>query len=182
MKSLTKGVLFAGALLAGHLYAQPSNSPTAPSATAEKATPASNLSPEEMRENAQELRAQVRTAIQYMQAQQTKARKQQDIIKLTCVNDKFIKLKAQANLFDQAQRDLLSAFDTNGRTNAYERVTKTANDIRAISEEAAVCIGEPQLGSESESGYTAPEIIDNPTQGLPFDVEVEPPAFASPYI
>lgn len=181
MKSLTKSVLFAGALLAGHIYAQPSGSPPPPSLQ-ERPAPEPALSPEDMRKNAQDLRDQVRSAIQYMQAQQAKARKQQDVIKLTCVNDKFIKLKAQANLFDQAHRDLLAAFDTRGRTDAYERVTRTAGDIHAIREEAAICIGEPQLGSESESGYTSPTIVDDPTQGLPFDIEVEPPAFASPYI
>lgn len=182
MKGLTKSVLVAGALLAGHIYAQPSDSP-APAPAKEKAAPeSSTLSPEEMRTNAEAMHDQVRVAIQYMQAQQAKARKQQDIIKLTCVNDKFIKLKAHANLFDQAHRDLLGAFDTRGRTDAYDRVTKAANDIRVIREEAAVCIGEPQLGSESESGFTSPEIVDDPTQGLPFDIEVEAPAYASPYI
>lgn len=180
MKTLAKLLpsVLAGALLVGHLYAQPQ----APSPAAEEVdAPKPVLSPEEMTLHAQEQKDELRVAIQGIQALRTRARKEQDVIKLTCVNDKFVKLKAQANIFDQAHRDLLAVIDTDERVEAFERLTKIASEIRAIREEATVCIGEQQLG-ESESGYTAPTIVDDPTLGLPFDIQVEAPAYASPFI
>lgn len=134
-----------------------------------------------MKRQAQVHHAQLREAVQRIQAQRAKARKEQDVIKLTCVNDKFVRLKAQANIFDEAYRELLAVMDTDARDEAFERVSKSASEIRLILEEATVCVGEPQL-SGSETGHTAPTLLDDPTLGLPFDIGVEAPAYASPYI
>lgn len=169
-------------LLAGHLYAQPAGSSVDLDAHANVTVSGSAvLSPEDMKKQAQDLRNQVRADIQHVQALQAKARKEKDIIKLTCVNDKFIKLKAEANIFDLAHRDLVGVLDTNDRATVFPRVTVGASDVRKVREEADSCIGEPQLGKDSENDFSGPEIVDDPTLGLPFDIAVEPPAFASPY-
>jgi hypothetical protein len=94
----------------------------------------------------------------------------------------FSKLKAQANLFDEAHRELLIDLDTDARVETYARVTTASNDVTKAREEAEACIGESQLGNESANDFEGPEIVDDPTLGLPFDIEVEPPAYASPYI
>lgn len=179
MKRLKKiAPLFAAMLLAGSLYAQPSSLPAAPpAAPAVKTAP---LSPERMKKEAQALRDDVRASIQHLYFLQTKARKSNDIIKLTCVNDKFIKLKAEANLFDEAHRDLLDGLDSDSRFANYDRVTASAHEVTKSREEAEACIGESQLESANE--FEGPEIVDDPTLGLPFDIAVEPPAYASPYI
>lgn len=181
MKRLKKiAPLFAALLVAGSLYAQPTTpAPASPPPPAAK-TPIP--SPAQMKKEAQSMRDAVRASIQRMYALQAKARKSNDIIQLTCVNDKFIKLKAQANLFDEAHRELLIDLDTDARVETYARVTAASNDVTKAREEAEACIGESQLGNESANDFEGPEIVDDPTLGLPFDIEVEPPAYASPYI
>lgn len=181
MKRLTKSalLLIGATILGGQLYAQPTTavSPPAP-APAQKQV---RLSPEQMKVESQAMRDRVRLDIQRVQHLQAKARKANDIIKLTCVNDKFVKLKAHANLFDNAHRELLGVIDTESRFDAYERVGKASSDVHKTREEADVCIGEPDLAGESANDFIGPDILDDPTLGLPFDIEVEPPAYASPY-
>lgn len=184
MKRLTKKALpiaFA-AILVSQLDAQPRTAPKDSSTTGPAPAAKVQLSPEQMKKEAQALRDQVRADIQRVQYLQAKARKGQDIIKLTCVNDKFIQLKAQANLFDQSHRELALALDSNQRFNLYPRVTTAAAEVHKVREEADGCIGESELEDESANAFTGPDIIDDPTIGLPFDIEVEPPAYASPYI
>ena len=192
MKRLQKTAfpMITAMLLAGHLYAQPAGTVDldANAKVTVKAGPV--LSPEDMKKQAQDLRNQVRADIQHVQALQAKARKEKDIIKLTCVNDKFIKLKAEANIFDLAHRELDRRARHDRRwmelgqvpaSAVFARVTVGASDVRKVREEADTCIGEQNLGKESENDFSGPEIVDDPTLGLPFDIDVEPPAFASPY-
>lgn len=182
MKPLKKiaVMLLGGAFVAGTLYAQPSS--VAPPKAAAPPAAKVNLSPEQMKKEAQTLRDRVRADIQRLHYLQAKARKANDVIKLTCVNDKFIKLKADANLFDDAHRELLGVLDSDGRFDAYTRVISTAAEVQRAREEADVCVGETELGRESMNDFEGPDVIDDPTLGLPFDIEVEPPAYASPYI
>jgi hypothetical protein len=182
MKRLTKNaLLFLGAIiLGGRLYAQPG--PPATPAPVEPAVNQARMTPSQMKEESQAMRERVRLDLQRVQHQQTKARKANDIIKLTCVNDKFVKLKAHANLFDNAHRELLGVIDTDARFGAYEQLSQTASNVQKAREEADTCIGEPELAGVSANDFTSPDIVDDPTLALPFDIEVEPPAYASPYI
>lgn len=180
MKRLKKSApLSLGAiLLVGQLYAQPVTSqPASPTAKQQQQV---QLSVAEMEKEAQALRDRVRADIQRVQHLRAKARKAQDIIQLTCVNDKFVKLKASANLFDEAHRELLADSTTN-RNETFVRVQTTASEVRKVREEADVCIGNQELARESANDWLGPEIIDDPTLGLPFDIEIEPPSYASPY-
>lgn len=183
MKRLKKSAVWVAFAMAigGHVVAQPAQ-PTAPKA-ADKAEPAlPKLGPDEAKKQAQELRNQVRVHIQHVQHLQAQARKEKDVIKLSCVNDKFIKLKAEANIFDLTHRELLALLDSEAQRSAlFARTSKAASDVRKVREEADACIGEPQLGQDSESDFVAPDLLDDPTLGLPFDISVEPPAYASPY-
>lgn len=180
MKHLHKAVIsvISAAFVAGQLYAQPA---TSEPATAPVSASAGKLSPEAMQREAQALRERVRGDVQWGVHLQAKARSASDIIKLTCVNDKLLRLKAEANLFDEAHRDLMAVLDTEGRFSAYTRVIQTASDVDKMRDEANACIGEPELSADSANDFTAPEITDDPTLGLPFDIELEPPAYASPY-
>lgn len=182
MKRLEKRllVLLGAVALGGQLYAQPAAPPPAP-AEQPPAAPVVRLSPAQMKTESQSLRDRVRRDIQRVQHLQAKARRSNDIIKLTCVNDKFVRLKAQANLFDEAHRDLLVVIDTDQRFDTFDRLSVAASEVQRAREESDACIGEPELGEQSANEFTGPEIIDDPTLGLPFDIEVEPPAYASPY-
>lgn len=171
--------LVSAAVIAGRIHAQPAAPPS--TSQPEQKAPEPKLSPEAMTREAQALRERVRGDIQWVLHLQAKARRANDIIKLTCVNDKLVRLKAEANLFDEAHRALLLSLDSNARFPAYERVATSASAVQGMREEANGCIGEPELNAESANDFTQPEIPDDPTLGLPFDIELEPPAYASPY-
>lgn len=113
------------------------------------------------------------------------ARKQKDVIKLTCVNDKLIQLKAQQNIFGAVQVQLQAALtDGQGdRVELFTQVTVGAENVRKLREEADACLGEGDLSpSESAVDVTSPDIPDDPTKsGDIFDPGVEPPGYASPY-
>jgi hypothetical protein len=184
MKNLTKGLLLSAVALlaAGQLYAQSAGEKTdeTKDEAAEPARPASTLTPDEMKQLASDMRKQVRQDIQRVQYLQAISRKEQDIIKLTCVNDKFINLKAEANIFDSAHVELLGLLETNERIGSYEATAKAAIAVHKAREEADNCVGNKELSTDS-SDFTAPTLLDDPTMGLPFDIAVEPPAFASPF-
>ncbi|MDB4963236.1 MAG: hypothetical protein JWP01_3235 [Myxococcales bacterium] len=172
----------AAMLIASQLYAQPvvpATPPTDPAAPA----PQGQLSADEMKVRSQALTAQVRTDIQRVQHLQTLARQQKDIIKLSCVNDKFVKLKAETNIFDNTQAELTASIDTDARFAVFPRLEKAGVDTHKVREEAEACVGEGEIvPGNSDATVTSPEIEDDPTSGVPFGaVEVEPPAYASPF-
>ena len=184
MKRLTKAAFaLTGTLFASQLYAQPTTAKeTAPGPVAP--APKRPLSPDEMKTRGVELVAQMRVDAQHVQHLQGVARQQKDVIKLSCVNDKFVRLKAESNLFDTAYGELLASIDTNDRFVRYDHVTSVAASAHKAREEADACVGAVDLGDTSESSFTAPEIPDDPTGELPFEdsgTVVEPPGYASPY-
>lgn len=173
MKWLKKSVapVFLTLLVGTQLYAQP--------------TPESNgrkMTPDAMLQQAKELEAQVRADGQRMQHLQAQARKEKDVIKLSCVNDKYVRFKAEANLFDGARRDLNAASEVD-LPSAHTKVVDAAGRVAKVREEAEACAGEPELtASESLIEVSHPEILDDPTTEYPFEGnEVEPPSYASPY-
>jgi hypothetical protein len=186
MKKLTKGLAFASVALlaAGQIYAQSGGKKPdddKKDKPAQAAKPASVLSAEEMNQLAQSMRGQVRKDIQRVQYLQEIARKEKDVIKLGCVNDKFIALKAEANIFDAAHTELIGRLGGDDRVSAYEATSKAAIAVHKAREEADACIGNKEMSTDS-SDFRAPVLLDDPTTGMPFDIPVEPPGFASPFI
>ncbi len=173
MKWLKKGAapVVLTLMVGSQLYAQPAPEPKGPKKGADV-----------MLRESQELDAQVRVHNQRVQHLQATARKEKDVIKLSCVNDKYVRLKAESNMFDAARRDFNAAGEAEQST-AYGRVVDAAARVAKIREEAEACAGEPELtASESLNEVNHPEILDDPTQGSPFGTfEVEPPSYASPY-
>lgn len=172
----------AAMLIAGQLYAQPV-APATPAADPAARAPQGQLSADEMKIRSATLGEQVRVDIQRVQHLQTVARQQKDIIKLSCVNDKFVKLKAETNIFDSASAELTASLETDARFAVFPRVEKAGVDTHKVREEAEACAGEGEIVPlESKTTVTSPDIPDDPTHGVPFeDVEVEPPAYASPF-
>lgn len=112
------------------------------------------------------------------------AKKQKDVIKLTCVNDRLVQVKAQQNLADNQNDQLQDALgrETDERYSLFLQFSTTAEAIKRLREEATACVGEPELYKQ-ESGGTAvdhPVLPDDPTVN-PFVPELEPPAYATPY-
>lgn len=182
-----KTALLASIVVAGQLYAQPASPPPAPTDPAAPVeAPKKALTAEEMKSRGVELVAQVRADGQHVQYLQGVARREKDVIKLSCVNDKFVRLKAESNVFDNAYASLLVSLDSGDREGKFTAVTNAAVSARKAREEADACVGAVEIGEQPRSSFTAPDIVDDPTVDLPFDdnyggVMVEPPGYASPF-
>ena len=153
-------------------------------------TPPKPPSPSEMREQAETLKKENDGDLRHVLHLQALARKEKDVIKLTCINDKLIQLKAQRNLFDTALLQLdqqISAGDDSPKT-AYADLQKASSDIKKLRGEADGCAGELEMyKQESKSDVARPD-LDDPTDGDPFHPPelddyppVDPPGFATPY-
>ena len=136
----------------------------------------------EMLDRVGEFERQINDDLRHVRHLQEIARKQKDVIKLTCVNDKLIALKAQANVFDTERRDLQSlGADSGERFAVFASVTHAAESAHNLRAEADACVGEPELGGESSNTFTHPPFPDDPTIGDPFKNGIEPPGYASPF-
>lgn len=162
------GTVLAVVLIGGQLYAQPAPSE---STTTEIA---------DARGQVEAARAQVKADTRQVQRLQALARREKDVLKLSCVNDHMVRIKAETNIFD----DKVAAFEATvdgDWTSSFGEVRNAANAVRKAREDAERCVGDTELTGESDASYRAPEIIDDPTQASPYDVVLEPPAYASPY-
>lgn len=171
MKQLARSITLVAALGAGAVL------------HADTAAPARVLSVSEMTAKASALRTQIAEDGQKVLALKEQARKLKDVIKLNCVNDKQIQIKAEMNIADLANDQLQGALQKSSdeRGAAFAQLTGAGEAIRRLREEAAACIGEPELFKQEQGGTTeSPDIIDDPTQSNPFQGgEIEPPDSAS---
>jgi hypothetical protein len=123
---------------------------------------------------------QTRADARHIMHLQQIARKEKDVIKLNCVNDKLVQVKPELNIIDNGVSELESATDAN-RMTVFEGIAAAAENIRHLREEADQCIGEPvQTGGDSSNSFTGPDMPDDPTKGFS-GPELEPPGYASPY-
>ncbi len=182
MKRFTKiGVAITVLIAGGQLAAQPSS---APAGKAAPAVSSANLTAAQMVARADVMASDVRAALQHVQHLQTLARQEKDVIKLTCVNDKYLELKAAANLFDGTAATFTNSLDTDDRTSAFDEASKAAAAVQTLKDAADTCVGKAELLT-SETDSTSPDIVDDPTSTLPFDettsVGIEQPGYASPF-
>lgn len=127
-----------------------------------------------------QLHDQTRADARHVQHLQLIARKEKDVIKLNCVNDKLVQLKPQMNIADAAEAELDSAKDSD-RIAIFDGISQAADNVHRLREEADQCIGEPVgTGGESSNSFTGPKEQDDPTKGFG-DTTIEPPGYASPY-
>jgi len=127
-----------------------------------------------------QLHDQTRADARHVQHLQLIARKEKDVIKLNCVNDKLVQLKPQMNIADAAEAELESAKDSD-RITIFDSISQSADNVRRLREEADQCIGEPVgTGGESSNSFTGPKEQDDPTKGFG-EPTIEPPGYASPY-
>jgi len=145
--------------------------------------PAKVLSPSEMTTRAGAIRAQILLDSQKVLVLKEQARKLKDVIKLDCVNDKQIQVKAEMNLADAANDQLQGALQKDGdeRQVVFAQLVGAGDTIRRLREEAAACISDMELFKQEQGGTTdSPDIVDDPTQSNPFGGgELEPPDSAS---
>lgn len=165
MKLLPKATMMLLLSVAGSMYAAPSVQAPVSAADVDGRVKAG--------------RTQVQLDLRHVLFLQTQARKEKDVIKLNCVNDKLVQLKPQANIVDQYVANLEVATDES-RATLLAEFNVAVEGVRKIREEADRCIGEGVLSSESENGWTGPDVPDNPFTD-PFSPPVEPPGYASPF-
>ena len=151
------------------------------SVTAPTAQVRVTISFSEMVTRAKATRDQVSLDYQHVLHLQAMARKEKDIIKLNCVNDKLVQMKPLMNITERAASELEGAAGNDDlRYSAYDEVTRAGEDVRRMREEADQCAGEPTLSTESTNGWTHPEVPDDPFAN-PFGDYIEPPGYASPF-
>jgi hypothetical protein len=186
MKSLRKGLL-AGMLLAvsgSLLYAAPDDAKPADAAKPVEGRKAKPLSADEITKRSSELSEQMGKDMVHVSRLQQKARAEKDVIKLNCVNDKLVQMKALMNLADEKRVAVTDALTLgNGRApERFDDYAQNATQIKRLREEADVCVGVgPDYVGDSKLNVSNPAIPDDPTAGNPFGDGLEPPAYASPY-
>src|SRR5262245_17920888 len=186
MKFLDKprraGLVVAVLGLGSFLHAQPAPTDELPGQAPKPANQLSKLSLADMLTRGTEYANQVKVDLRHVKHLQYQARRLKDIIKLNCVTDKFVEIKAQANIFDQEHRDLeaMAGTDAGDRYGVFDLVSTAAANVHKIRQEADGCVGEPEL-QESLNAFEHPPFPDDPTVGNPFGTGVEPPGYASPF-
>jgi len=148
-------------------------------------TPVASLS--DMTKQVAVLDEQVKQDLQTVESLRVKARKDKDVLRLNCINDKMVQLKAQINIYDTARETFENTqHDADDARPAYNDLVGAGEQSRSLVEQAKGCAGVPDLyKQESRNEFSHPEFPDDPTVGDPFedghDDEIEPPEYASPY-
>lgn len=119
---------------------------------------------------------------------QAKAKRDRDVVKLNCVNDKLVNVRGLQTVSDQAMTTLNMAnsnSDESGRLHEFTRLTILYQKVVTLGTEAEQCIGEDvsYVGATRVDVEIDPSIPPaDPTQPeLPLPV-VERPPEASPFV
>ena|SRR5689334_12830199 len=185
-------VLFAAAVASSATYAQSPTKGADPSAGKPAKNVSVKLSLPEMVAKAEALDLQIKADMRHVLHLQAKARQEKDVIKLNCINDKLVQLKAQVNIFDTARSSLTAGLEganvasgsSEDKQAAFAEVTSTGEAVKNLRAEADICVGEPELfKQESSSEVKRPEIPDDPGSDPfgPGKGPFEAPAYASPF-
>lgn len=179
MKSLTK-LLTLGAISAsfvGMLYADPD---------AGGAPDAKSMSVADMQRQSAALDSQMKEDLRQVLHLKQVANKQRDVIKVNCVNDKLLVIKAQTNIADGIGHNLQASLARGGddRGDLFTKYRASALSVASARDSANGCVGEHEIVTQSaNSEIHAPVIPDDPVQTNPFDYhrDIEAPAYASPF-
>lgn len=144
------------------------------------------LSPQEMLDESDSLYKKMQEYLARIVQLQQIARKQKDVIKLNCVNDKLLQVKQLMNIAEAARTNLtemIAREDEAGRYHEFGKIVIAEQQIRILAQEAETCIGEDLIFvGPTEVTVEEPEIPDDPTEGIDDDfVDIEPPGYASPF-
>lgn len=110
--------------------------------------------------------------------------RKKDVIKLNCLNDKLVQLKALMRIASGQQLELNSAIQGSQDSAAgiLGQLDSSTHQIVELGSQADQCMGEVDLiKQESSVEVTHPDIPDQPSENPPLVITVEPPAYASPF-
>jgi hypothetical protein len=185
---MKKVLLICGlALGAGVAAGQPAPAPTSQPAAAPlpgvQLEKREEMSTSDMTDRTRKRIEKMNESLKHVVGLQEIARKQKDVIKLNCVNDKLLQVKQLLNIADAASTNMQEAIarrDEDSRYHEYGRVNIAAQQTQSLATESENCIGEELtfLGP-TQVTVEEPELPEDPDHGPPFPA-VEPLPVASP--
>jgi hypothetical protein len=147
-----------------------------------------NLSPQEMLDQGQDDIRKMQEGLRRIVQLQDGARKQNDIIRLNCVNDKLVQVRAATNIGEQSMTDLQEASarnDDGARSHAFTKLTIALQKVQVLVSEGENCVGEDlTFVGESRVDVEIDKDLpkDDPTEKpLPYPLANRPPE-ASPFL
>jgi len=187
MRVMTKWTVLAVLLVATSVLAQPAPSGEAPDAEL-GFRKGSQLSAQEQLVQGEAYLAKMRSTLERVNKIAEQARKEKDIIKLNCVNDKLIQIKGNLNLGEQTRDGLKTAAsrsDDGARNHEFAKLTITYQKVVVLGQEAEACIGEEisYVGStrvDTDIDRDIPQ--EDPTELPPPPLPVVRPPLASPFL
>jgi hypothetical protein len=137
--------------------------------------------------NADGLLVKMREILKRVVQLQGIARKQKDVIKLNCVNDKLLQVKQLVNIGESNKTNLEEAVardDESGRYDYYSNITIANEQVQTLGAEAEQCIGQDlSFLGPTETTVEGGDEPDDPTSlGEPDFPAVEPVPVSSPFI
>lgn len=189
-KSLAKSLPLVVMLAAVTVHAEgpaPAPAPTPTPAVTPTVVVEVKLTGPQMMERLATLQVQVDDDYQHVQHLETIARKEKDVLKLSCVNNKLLEMKAQLNIFDTNRTQFQSSLSASADAarGSFNDTTSSANRVKELRSEADTCAGVPELSKQSGNDFTHPSFPDDPTLPLPPTVYGgygDPPGYASPFV
>ena len=186
MKSL--GKLAIGAVLVlgtgSLLFAQPGDPPDHDSDFTVSGQKPAVMSPAEMTVASVDLMHAMNGHLRHVTQLREKAQAEKDIIKVNCLSDKLIPMKAQLNLAEGSKRILderVGAGDDSGRYAAYGDLVISNDKMKDLREEADACVGDAlTYVGETDVQVTGPDNPLIPVSGG-LGVGIEPPAYKTPF-
>ena len=173
----------------GFLYAQPDgDEATEEDVPSPLADVVEKLTPKQMLDKSSELIEDMKGMLDRVLQLQQSARKQNDVLKLNCVNEKLLHLKQLLNIAEASRNNLTEAISTENepeRYHQFDQIKIAHEKAMEMRDEAEACIGEEIVFvGDRDVEVEGPDIQDDPTAQDPFDFvdpEIERPAFASPF-
>ena len=145
------------------------------------------ISPRDMQSQGATYFAKMREVLKRIEEIQDVARKNKDVIKLNCVNDKLLQIKQLVNIGEANKTNLEEAIardDESGRYDFYANITIANDQVQTLGAEAEQCIGQDlSFLGPTETTTEGGDEPDDPTIGEEPDFPVvEPVPVSSPFI
>jgi hypothetical protein len=145
----------------------------------------SNLTPKEMTDGATEYRSRISEVRSRINQLLTEARRVKDIIRINCLLDKMVQVRASADNADRSfgiMQEAIARTDQGAALHEFTRITIVNQNVQVLSSEAEACVGEElSYVGATRVDVEAPEAPD-PNPGTPTPEDPGRPPSASPYI
>ena len=188
LKRVLLGVVSACCLsfAGGYVLAQNAPQGAAPADVDTPMRKRADISPADMQTRSDQYLKRMQEVFRRVVHLQDVARKQKDVIKLNCVNDKLLQIKQLMNIADSAKinmQETIARNDEEGRYHEFGRITIAEQQVSILGTEAENCIGEDlSFLGPTEVLVEVPEEPDDPTLPAEPEIpEVEAPPIASPF-